>query len=77
MEQQIRLIEVVSLFRFLDNMDKKVKLIEGEEHCLRCEGTGWYPPERNFMSVIQHLCAFCKGRGKIDWITQMTRNRRL
>lgn len=50
----------------------KTLIQEGFEICSCCEGRG-YKPTNNL--VLYQFCPKCKGRGKVDWVTNIVADR--
>jgi len=54
-----------------DNGSKtKMKINEGYENCKECEGKGYIVKHEK----IINRCSTCYGLGKLDWITNVTKN---
>ena len=56
----------------------KVRLGEGESHCEDCAGYGWILTPfrvRNDKRMYKKRCDKCEGKGKLDWVEQITGSR--
>jgi excinuclease UvrABC ATPase subunit len=52
-----------------------VKLEEGEVFCNKCKGEGVIPlDEKRYLNGSWYSCSRCRGTGKMDWISNITRS---
>lgn len=50
-----------------NGVDTKPDLDDGEEYCLKCEGTR-FSTNQDLSKEWLFLCENCYGTGKVDWI---------
>ena len=48
--------------------ERSIDLNEDEVICSECEGRGYTPKVQKF-DTMASTCAKCKGKGKVDWVT--------